>query len=183
MARNHERDNNGKFTRTLEHASQDAEAARLRARGITYDQIAVTLGYCDRTAARRAVERALVATVAEPAAEVRKLELDRLDEMYRAALAVLERQHLTVSHGRIIRTDSGDPLLDDAPALQAIDRMIRIMERRAKLLGLDAPAKVEVITLDAIEAEIRRLSAELDDRADPGAVNDTAGATPTASRT
>jgi hypothetical protein len=194
MARNRERDSNGKFTRTIDHAAQDAAAAGLRARGATYDAIAIELGYCDRHAARRAVERALVATVTEPAAEVRQLELARLDEMYRAALAVLERQHLTVSHGKVVHTGGvpviddrgnvtwvgGEPLLDDAPVLQAIDRMIRIMERRAKLLGLDAPTKVEVITLDAIEAEIRRLNDELgeSDGVDLGSVDDAAGVAP-----
>jgi hypothetical protein len=39
-------------------------------------------------------------------------------------------------------------------------------ERKAKLLGLDAPTKHEVLTIDGIEAEIRRLELEL-------SVNDT----------
>jgi hypothetical protein len=34
-------------------------------------------------------------------------------------------------------------------------------ERRAKLLGLDAPTTREVVMLDAIDAEIERLIAEL----------------------
>lgn len=34
-------------------------------------------------------------------------------------------------------------------------------ERKAKLLGLDAPQRTEVITLTAIDAEIRKLEAEL----------------------
>lgn len=194
MPRNRERNANGRFTRTIDHAEQDADAARLRARGMTYEVIATELGYCNRAAARAAVERALVATVTEPAAEVRQMELARLDEMYRAALAVLERQHLTVSHGKVVYTGGtqvldergnvtyigGEPLFDDAPVLQAIDRMIRIMERRAKLLGLDAPTKVEVITLDAIEAEIRRLNEELglDGGVDLGSVDDATGAAP-----
>jgi hypothetical protein len=33
----------------------------------------------------------------------------------------------------------GETLADDGPVLQAIDRLIRISERRAKLRGLDAP--------------------------------------------
>jgi len=194
MARNKVRDRTGRFTRTIEHAEQDAAAARLRARGMTYEQIATELDYCDRAAARAAVERALVATVTEPAAEVRQMELARLDEMYRAALAVLERRHLTVSHGKIVYVGGmpvlddrgnvtyvgGEPLEDDGPVLQAIDRMIRIMERRAKLLGLDAPTKVEVITLDVIEAEIRRLNDELAESGgvDLGSVDDAAGTAP-----
>lgn len=47
--------------------------------------------------------------------------------------------------------------------LQAIDRLLRISERRSRLLGLDAPVRTRVgtITLDAIESEIERLEREL----------------------
>ncbi len=55
-----------------------------------------------------------------------------------------------------------EPLRDRAPVLAAIDRLLKIEERRAKLLGLDAPVRAELITIDAIEAEVARLAAELD---------------------
>jgi transcriptional regulator with XRE-family HTH domain len=44
----------------------------------------------------------------------------------------------------------------------AADRVLSVMDRRAKLLGLNKPDRHEhtVITLDAIEAEIARLEAE-----------------------
>jgi hypothetical protein len=58
-------------------------------------------------------------TLQEPADEVRQLELLRLDR-YLSAIAE--------------KVDSGD--------LKAIDRALKIMERRSKLLGLDAPQKV-----------------------------------------
>lgn len=48
-------------------------------------------------------------------------------------------------------------------------------ERKARLLGLDAPT--QVVTLDAVDAEIARLSAELE-RAAPAEAPDAAGATP-----
>ncbi len=43
----------------------------------------------------------------------------------------------------------------------AVDRCLGIMKRRAELLGLDAPTRHEVMTIDAIDAEIRQLEAEL----------------------
>lgn len=155
------RASNGKFTRTIENAQRDAEAARLRARGKSYQQIADTLGYSSRADARRGVQLILVETVAEPAAEVREMQLVQLDELTQAALDVLERRHITVSHGRVIYDDDGTVIEDDGPVLAAIDRLLRIQERRAKLLGLDAPSRHEVVTLSAVEAEIERLSAEL----------------------
>lgn len=133
---------NGKWIYTPESAERDAEAARLRGRGLSYRAIAAELGV-DVHTAHDAVDRALRAIVQEPAEQVRKLELDRLDRLYEAAISVLEREHVTVSQGKIIY--KGDaPLLDDGPVLQAIDRLLRIQERRAKLLGLDAATKTEV---------------------------------------
>lgn len=165
----------GQFQRTTDTARRDAEAAELRSQGQTYQAIADRLGFANRTNSRRAVERALAATVREAADEVRALQLAQLDRLTREALAVLEREHLVVSHGRIINGPDGKPLMDDAPVLQAIDRLIRIQERRAKLLGLDAPTKVETWNIDAIDAEIRRLQEQLADndsrsgtRSDPG---------------
>ena len=45
----------------------------------------------------------------------------------------------------------------------AADRVLSIMDRRSKMLGLDKPERHEhtVITRDAIEAEIERLEAEM----------------------
>ena len=155
------RGHTGKFERTGDTAERDAEALRLRADNKTYQQIADALGYTNRSAARKAVERALVATVREPAEEVRELQLVQLDRLAREALAVLEREHVLVSHGRTIYADDGSAMLDDGPILSAIDRLLKIQERKAKLLGLDSPTRVEVMSLDAIDGEIRRLTQEL----------------------
>ena len=39
--------------------------------------------------------------------------------------------------------------------------VMKVLDRQAKLEGLDAPTKHEVLTLDAIDAEIRKLEAIL----------------------
>lgn len=158
------RDGNGRFDRDPETAKRDAEAARFRGRGWTYQRIADELRVSRQTA-YDAVQRALQDTLAEPAAEARTLELERLDEMHVAVLAVLEREHVTVSQGKVVRRrvgvevgGDGEPkldddgkqipiyedVLDDAPVLQAVDRLLRIQERRSRLLGLDAPQKQEI---------------------------------------
>lgn len=178
---------NGRFVGSEENLARDAEALRLRSRGWTYQQIADELGYYDRRTAYRAVEQALKDTLQEPAENLRKLEVDRLDEMYRHALAVVERQHVAISQGRVVRRkipilDSAgeqvmDPhtdepmfryeeVLDDAPLLAALDRLLKIQERRARLLGLDAPARsrVEVVTQDQIEVAIENLERQIAER-------------------
>ena len=76
--------------------------------------------------------------VSESADELRTLEACRLNELLNALW---------------VRAIGGDE--------KAIDRVLRIMERRARLLGLDAPTRTEAVTIDAIDREIARLSAEL----------------------
>jgi len=156
----------GRFERSADTAARDAKATELRSRGYSYQQIADTLGMHDRSAARKAVERALFATVAEPAEELRRLELLKLDALSVAAWQILGAEHPVVSDGKIMVHD-GVPLIDPMPTLHAIDRLLRIAERRAKLCGIDAPIRVGAITLADIDAELVRLDAELAARPDP----------------
>src|SRR5215510_12723301 len=72
------RDGKGKFAASLDTAERDAKACRMVEQGQTYDAIAKALGFGDRGAAHRAVERALIATRQAPADDVRKLHLARL---------------------------------------------------------------------------------------------------------
>ncbi|MEV8510838.1 hypothetical protein [Dactylosporangium sp. NPDC051484] len=130
---------------------------------MTYPQIAAEMGYADHSGARKAVARALVAIVAEPAGRQKTLALGRLDSMLAEATRIMRADHVAHSNGRVIMNpdDPTKPLLDDGPKLHAIDRMLKIEERRAKLTGMDAPVKVDPITAAQVEAEIARRAAEL----------------------
>ena len=146
-----ERGSTGRFTRTMETVRRDAAVAEYLAEhpGTTYDELASRFGFCHRTDARNAVLRAK-ADVARPA--VTKLiatESEELDALYTEAVAVLQRHHVTVSHGKVItmtdpETGEEKPLLDDGPKLQAIQVALRVRESYRKLHGLDQPAKTEV---------------------------------------
>lgn len=107
--------------RRLEAAERQRQALQLRQAGVAYEDIAQRLGYSGRSSAWRSVMSALKQTLQEPADEVRTLELERLDRM----LLGLWPQAVHGNQG-------------------AVDRALRIMERRAKLLGLDAPTKSEL---------------------------------------
>ena len=67
--------------RRLSVADKRRRALDLRKAGASFDSIAQELGYKNRGAAHKAVMAALAATLREPAAEVRKLELERLDRL------------------------------------------------------------------------------------------------------
>lgn len=154
-------DGKGRFTRTLTTAEREAEAARLRSLGWTYQRIADNLGWSNKGDAHHAVSKVLRETVQEAGNDLRALELTRLDALTAAANEVLEREHITVSNGRIVSRDDGTPILDDAPVLQAIDRLLKIQERRSRLLGLDAPVKRDISLTDERAAAIEALADEL----------------------
>lgn len=104
--------------RTAEIAEKHRKALELRKAGATYDQISSQLGYANRSVAWQAVRKAIADIVREPAEEVLTLELARLDALLLGCWS---------------KAKSGDT--------QAIDRALRIMERRAAYLGIDAPKK------------------------------------------
>ncbi|GAA4924468.1 transcriptional regulator with XRE-family HTH domain [Nonomuraea thailandensis] len=154
------RDGNGRFDRDPETAKRDAEACRLRAQNMSYRQIAAELGV-DVHTAYDAVQRALRDTLQEPADDVRRLALMRLDEYARHAREVLRNTHYVVSQGRVVRlTRGGTPLEDDMPKLQAIDRLLKIETQVSDLLGLKAPQRVSIDAQNLGE-EIRDLIAAL----------------------
>jgi len=118
-------------------------------------------------AVSRGIQRALkdVAHTLD-VASLRDGELEELQRAAQLALAVIAQDHYTVSHGRVVLDANGEPIIDVEQKLRGLDRLLRIQERRAKLMGLDAPveARIEVVTEDVIDAEIRRLTQEIDRR-------------------
>lgn len=106
------------------------KALELRRSGVTYRQIASALNL-SLSGAEKAVKRGLKMIVAEPAEDVLQLELDRLDGAWM---------------GLWPRIQKGEPA--------AVTAGIRVIERRARLLGLDAPTHLKVdATLAYEEAE------------------------------
>lgn len=164
-------------------AERRARVLAMRVEQRPYREIATTLGISEDVAEKdyqRAVEARGTALDAQRDTAV-AIELAKLDALEQAAWQVLRARHITVSQGRIvgrytgrflrdeegeiIRDGAGKPVLeveeieDDAPVLAAIDRLVKIAERRSKLKGYDAPTKVEVD--DARRAQIEKYAAEL----------------------
>lgn len=118
----------------LKTAERRAYVLQLRKGGATYDAIAqaaidkfgvehLPAGYDCRYVwkdVRRELDR-LRAEIAESSEAIVTLEEQRLDAM------------ITVLWPQVAKGNQG-----------AVDRVLRIMERRAKLLGLDAPTKADV---------------------------------------
>jgi hypothetical protein len=117
---------NGRKNADIALAERQLHALRLRSLGASYSDIANALDVSTATA-WRSVKAGLDRTIREPAQDMILIELQRLDRLHAAIW------------GQAIGITSG------APDLGAIDRILAIMQRRSKLLGLDAPTK-QVVT-------------------------------------
>ncbi|MFI2426515.1 hypothetical protein ACH5A7_20865 [Streptomyces sp. NPDC018955] len=159
----------GKFEASQAAADRAAEAARLRAENphMTYQQIADAVGYSSKGDAWRAVQRCREAVLRQAGAELIASEAQQLDDLFVHAMEVLERDHVMVSHGRIVKGDDGNPLLDDGPKLAAVREMRQIRESYRKLFGLDAPSRVSV-EAEQLGREIGKLLDTVMDTEDPG---------------
>lgn len=101
-------------------------AVELRTAGCSYRSIAEQLGYRDPSGAYRAVSRLLDRREHESVAQLRTVEGKRLDEL---------------QAGLWPKAKGGD--------LGAVREVVRIMERRARLFGADAPLGIAVEGIDA----------------------------------
>lgn len=147
---------------TRKGTARDHEALRLKATGHSPQEIAEMLNLGDdERRVNAAIKRALGSMLRFATDEHRALELESYDELEVALWRQLRRSHLLVDRGVIVIGLDGDPLTDDRFVLETIDRIMKIKDRRAKLLGLDAPARAEILNLDSIDAEISRLQNEL----------------------
>lgn len=142
---------------------RDSEAARLLALSWDPHEIAERLGYFNDREAIKAAQRAMAAAVRFAHDEQRLMELRGLNEIEVRLWKLLDTEVVLVQHGRIVVID-GAPMEDHRFQLEVMDRILNVKQRRAKLLGLDAPTRIESITLTSVEEEIIRLEREMRDR-------------------
>jgi hypothetical protein len=113
--------------RALIARQREMKSLELRMSGLPYSQIAKEVGYRSRVSAYNAVMRVLDRREQEPAEKVRHLELQRLERLLMAywPRAVRKRK----------------------PDVQAAKMCLDILTRRSRMLGLDAPVKVDITDL------------------------------------
>lgn len=106
---------NAENLRRKEEARERAtHGLELRKAGATWQEIANALGYSDQSSAKRAVDRLMNGIKLDAAKDVVALDLQRLDEYQMRCTQALRQ--------------TGD--------LNQIDRLLRIMEARYRLLGI-----------------------------------------------
>jgi hypothetical protein len=114
------------------------------------EAVGVSLGY-----AHERYVRALERSVRQPAEELRQLEAERLDAVLVRCMSVVTNQQSS-----------------DSMALQAVDKVVRLTEVRARLLGFypavtRSSEQEEVRSSDEVDAAIARLLAKRREAATP----------------
>jgi hypothetical protein len=125
--------------KAAELEAKELKVLELRRAGLTFQRIAEEVGYATPSGAQRALERIMTRNVPQAPDEFRWQELDRLDRMQVALWP---------------RAMKGDD--------RAIGTIVRLMERRARLVGIDAPQRIqaEVVNYDGnrdIDGDIERI--------------------------
>jgi hypothetical protein len=116
-----------KTPRDVNAAMRVAEAIKLRAKKVPYDEIAKQCGYADKASCYNAIQRELQRIVVEDIDELRREELHTYD-VWQAEVSTLFFDK------------------DNKGRLFALDRLLAISEARRKLLGLDQDKTAAVKT-------------------------------------
>jgi len=142
---------------SIRQAERRAEILKLRLDGHSLAEIGDRLGI-RADSVHDIITRALRAMTQDPSQELLTLELARLDSLYAEALKAVRSFTPVLHNGRVVQIpvidsngdaikdpETGQPLTciaqDRQPVLAGIACAVRIAERRAKLLGLDAPIR------------------------------------------
>lgn len=135
-----------------EMAVRSKRVLQMKLAGATYPEIAEAMGISLSTA-HGDVQRALKDIPRDEAAQMRQEESLSLDRMKRELWAEAMDRDVSIIQ-----------------RLPLFDRLLKLSDRRAKLLGIDAPQSVEVssLDLDLDKAIAALLSAAKDPVPDPG---------------
>lgn len=162
---------------SLLQAQRRAEIVRYRLDGLSLAEIGERMGIRADTV-HVIISRALQSMTREPTQELFNLELARIDSLYAEALKAVRAFTPVLHNGRVVQIplidshgepvkhpETGQPLTciaqDRAPVLAGIAAAVRIAERRAKLLGLDAPIRAQQeVTVTSQSADMSHLSVE-----------------------
>jgi len=110
-------------TKLLVQQKRDGDALALWLGGATLAQIAGQLGWADAMGAKRGVDRARHRLIAEPVERARKDDLERCRRLLLALMPRALGGHL-----------------------ETVDRVLHVLARRAKLLGLDVQTEKETFS-------------------------------------
>lgn len=121
--------------------AKEEYALILREAGYTFGRIAKECGYADDSGSHKAVQRALRGRRRESHDDLRSLMVSRLEEYHRALWT------------RCLQGDRN-----------AIITSLAVMDRLAHLLGLDAPSRLEITTVEELDDWMAKLDRQIEEK-------------------
>lgn len=86
-------------------------------------------------------------------------EDDKLDMLEEEMMVLMNKDHYVVDKGQVIMDPyTGHPLVDSEPKFKAVDRILKIIEAKRKMFGLDSPVKAEVKHTQDTTIQIQEVS-------------------------
>lgn len=154
-----DRDENGRAIRTMEQRALDHEAAAMRNKGATFKEIGEHFGVVV-SAAYNMVTRAWADLPIAETVELVATELAKLDLLEARYYEIMEKHHAYISaSGKVAVGFDGEVIEDDGPVMAAMAGLLKVSDRRAKLLGLNAPTRTEltgvVATVDVTQSSAK----------------------------
>jgi hypothetical protein len=141
-------------------------AARWAVNNWTYRRIGEAMDVSEATAYRYVQAGLRVSQeIAEATAEqARAVHRSRLEYATEVAIGVMEKDHIHVSQGRVVKDDDGLPLLEDGPKLAAADRVRALSESLRKLDGIDAATKLDTnLTVKPQDIELAEIVRQVEE--------------------
>lgn len=163
-----------RFVKREDTAERRRLSVEMKARGASWSMVANAHWGGDRGTAMQQVKKWYADNPSEDVLTTRRLVADSLENLETIVRGVMERQHYLVDKGRIVLDLEGEPLLDDKPIYEGVDRILKLKEALLKITpGLAAPKVVAEITNDELLAQARQLRAELErERAELSTIDD-----------
>lgn len=117
----------------------------IQRQGLTYAQAAERFGV-SKTYAFMAYQRGITAlnageSAADRAQRYMQMHLAEIRAERAAVQSVINGYHVVVNNGHVVSLDSV-PLEDQAPLLAAVDRMVKLRDQEAALLGIKAKTEI-----------------------------------------
>lgn len=142
-----------RFVRTPEQMEKDHQAAGMRP--MTYRAIGEKFGV-NESSAYQMVQRAIADIPRESTEELIQLELMKLDRIESKAADIMEKYHPVVTQsGKIL------DLEEETPVIQAMNTLLKVADRRARLLGLNAPTRTELTSTVSVTIEDKSAQAKV----------------------
>ena len=133
--------------------AREKQAVSLRLSGMPYEEIAEIMGYSGGAAVTNLVMRALKRDVVVDVNQVVNEDMKRLDKLIELLWPIVNNPP---SEWDFENMKPRELEVRSSQWQSAVDRLLKILERRAKYTGADAPTKVEVKEVSS-EDELKNL--------------------------